>query len=379
MSYPDNSSKDTILYVDDEPTNRLLVEKAMGEFYKIKTFNGGSQFFESNYSESDLVLLDVQMPGKNGYEVCAEMRKCGYEKPILFLSCFTSINDRLMGYEAGGNDYLFKPFDLEELKFKISSNIQNYREKEILKVQLVDANKFAYSTLTNAGELGQVVQFVNTSYVSQSLDDLATVIKETLGVYGLNAVFRLQIENDTRFYSLQDSVINNLEKELLLSYESANKISSFQHRCLLSSRECSLLIKNMPDDEEKAGRFRDHLASVLDAACQQVRFLKSQQKRKESLNEFLNGLRNKTSDLVYNIDNVTSDARNRLDTTMNTIKSEFLDLEFKFDLDANTRQELKDLSTDFQQSLDNVYESFQNIEDQVNALVRTIETFKDEK
>ena len=64
---------------------------------------------------------------------------------------------------------------------------------------------------------------------------------------------------------------------------------------------------------------------------------------------------------------------------MNTIKSEFLDLEFKFDLDANTRQELKDLSTDFQQSLDNVYESFQNIEDQVNALVRTIETFKDEK
>ena len=68
--------------------------------------------------ESDLVILDVMLPGYNGIQVCKEIRKFS-DVPILFLSAKGSTVDRVMGLKAGGNDYLPKPFDLEELLLKV--------------------------------------------------------------------------------------------------------------------------------------------------------------------------------------------------------------------------------------------------------------------
>ena len=88
--------------------------------YEVIGIKSGTEAFEKvkELGESDLVILDVMLPGYNGIQVCKEIRKFS-DVPILFLSAKGSTVDRVMGLKAGGNDYLPKPFDLEELLLKV--------------------------------------------------------------------------------------------------------------------------------------------------------------------------------------------------------------------------------------------------------------------
>jgi len=88
--------------------------------YEVIGIKSGTEAFDNakELGESDLVILDVMLPGYNGIQVCKEIRKFS-DVPILFLSAKGSTVDRVMGLKAGGNDYLPKPFDLEELLLRV--------------------------------------------------------------------------------------------------------------------------------------------------------------------------------------------------------------------------------------------------------------------
>ena len=88
--------------------------------YDVMGIKSGTEAFDNSkeLGESDLVILDVMLPGYNGIQVCKEIRKFS-DVPILFLSAKGSTVDRVVGLKAGGNDYLPKPFDLEELLLRV--------------------------------------------------------------------------------------------------------------------------------------------------------------------------------------------------------------------------------------------------------------------
>lgn len=88
--------------------------------YEVIGIKSGTEAFDNAkvLGESDLVILDVMLPGYNGIQVCKEIRKWS-DVPILFLSAKGTTPDRVVGLKAGGNDYLPKPFDLEELLLRV--------------------------------------------------------------------------------------------------------------------------------------------------------------------------------------------------------------------------------------------------------------------
>jgi two-component system alkaline phosphatase synthesis response regulator PhoP len=88
--------------------------------YEVIGIKSGTEAFDNakDLGESDLVILDVMLPGYNGIQVCKEIRKWS-DVPILFLSAKGTTPDRVVGLKAGGNDYLPKPFDLEELLLRV--------------------------------------------------------------------------------------------------------------------------------------------------------------------------------------------------------------------------------------------------------------------
>jgi len=88
--------------------------------YDVVGIKSGTEAFDNakELGESDLVILDVMLPGYNGIQVCKEIRKFS-DVPILFLSAKGTTPDRVVGLKAGGNDYLPKPFDLEELLLRV--------------------------------------------------------------------------------------------------------------------------------------------------------------------------------------------------------------------------------------------------------------------
>jgi DNA-binding response OmpR family regulator len=110
-----------ILVADDEENlARGIAENLLAEGYRVTTVGDGIAALEEILRGGyDLVVLDVMMPGLDGFAVCAEARRQGIVTPILFLTAKSGVDDRIRGLEAGGDDYLPKPFHLRELLLRV--------------------------------------------------------------------------------------------------------------------------------------------------------------------------------------------------------------------------------------------------------------------
>src|SRR6187549_2233635 len=114
-------SKIKILYVEDEPfLGRIVKESLESRDFEVLMVNDGKlaqAVFEKN--KPDICVLDVMLPSKDGYAIAKDIRKVSPETPIIFVTAKNQTEDVLKGFEVGGNDYLRKPFSMEELIVRI--------------------------------------------------------------------------------------------------------------------------------------------------------------------------------------------------------------------------------------------------------------------
>ena len=118
-----------ILIVDDDPDIRNVLNLLLrGEYATAEAPDGaGAVAYMQQNPETDLVILDVMMPGMDGIETCEKIREHS-NVPILFLTAKSAEEDRLAAYGSGGDDFLTKPFSQPELLAKVSSLLRRYRE-----------------------------------------------------------------------------------------------------------------------------------------------------------------------------------------------------------------------------------------------------------
>jgi two-component system, OmpR family, alkaline phosphatase synthesis response regulator PhoP len=114
-----------IIVVEDERHLAVGIQYNLeGEGYRVTVFGEGPaalKFIEEHITEVDLIILDLMLPGMSGYAVCEAIRRLTWELPILILSARTLAEDRTRGFDLGANQYLQKPFDLEELLSRIKN------------------------------------------------------------------------------------------------------------------------------------------------------------------------------------------------------------------------------------------------------------------
>ena len=131
-----NLFNNTILIVDDTPENIDILAGLLEDFEKKIAINGEDALetaFEAPYP--DLILLDIMMPDMDGYEVCRRLRNDERTKdiPVIFLTAKTSKEDIVKGFEAGGQDYITKPFDARELMERVKTQLELKSQREVLK------------------------------------------------------------------------------------------------------------------------------------------------------------------------------------------------------------------------------------------------------
>ncbi|MGB4725968.1 MAG: HD domain-containing phosphohydrolase [Thermogutta sp.] len=122
-----DSQKPTILVVDDCEVNReILLELLSDEYYVLTVPNGEQALRILPQAAPDVVLLDIMMPGLNGYETCRQIKSgpLGPLTQVILVSGKSSTQERLEGYAAGADDYIVKPFDHEELLAKIGVHLR---------------------------------------------------------------------------------------------------------------------------------------------------------------------------------------------------------------------------------------------------------------
>jgi DNA-binding response OmpR family regulator len=115
-----------ILLVEDEVKLARFVElELQSEGYQITVAHDGiSALTLVRESEPDLILLDWMMPGMTGVEVCRRLRSTGSKVPVIFLTARDEISDRVAGLDAGADDYVVKPFSIEELLARVRSHLR---------------------------------------------------------------------------------------------------------------------------------------------------------------------------------------------------------------------------------------------------------------
>lgn len=118
-------TKRSILIVEDEPMMRSFLKRTLQDEYNIITEENGKYALEWLYKGNlpDLLIVDLQMPEMDGFDFVEYIRRSGFfnRLPIIVLSSRESVEDRLRCFELGANDYLIKPFNPKELKYRINN------------------------------------------------------------------------------------------------------------------------------------------------------------------------------------------------------------------------------------------------------------------
>jgi signal transduction histidine kinase len=127
MDKPAGPPQARILVVDDSSTNLRLLERILAsQGYSVQLASDGTQGLELAQADSpDLILLDIMMPGMNGYEVCERLKTDEQTRdiPVLFISALDATGDKVKAFEAGGEDYVTKPFQHEEVLARVATHL----------------------------------------------------------------------------------------------------------------------------------------------------------------------------------------------------------------------------------------------------------------
>ncbi|MFT6123301.1 MAG: CheY-like chemotaxis protein [Oleiphilaceae bacterium] len=255
------------MIVDDMESNRILLKIILENDFTIVECDSGPKCIEMVENNApDMILLDVNMPEMTGYEVCTTLRKNAETAtlPIIFVSAMDNVEERLAGFEAGGNEYITKPIDPKLLVEKINSNFAHLGEVKEAKDSADYAMKVAMEAMTSSSELGQIIEFVKSSQNVTTLEGIGEKFCEIAQGFGLNA--------SALIYGLPHHYINcsadSMEARVLTKFQNSKEsIVSIGVRTMVRSNSMALLINDMPvDDDTRYGRFKDHLM-VLSSIC----------------------------------------------------------------------------------------------------------------
>ncbi len=352
-----NDTKYKVLVVDDLPENIRVLADALKSEYEVSVAPSGARALEIIDSDEkpDIVLLDVMMPGMDGYEVCKQIREDQSNQfvPVVFVSAADTLEEKLKGYEAGASDYVVKPFSVDEILNKVKLLIESIKVTKQLKTDVNYATKTAMTALTSAGEMGQVIDFFRRSFTCHSLEDMADLLLNNLDNSQLNSVVLLHTQIQ-KIYKALGAPVSPLEIAVIDKLKAEDTIYDFGKRTIINYPGISLLIKNMPlDDAELYGRIKDNIALLVEGASVRISGIETERKAREK-QLALNNLIGVTEKALYDLDKRQKQQRLTSESIMLQLQEELVGSFVTLALDEDQEDKLLDLvSTAAEKEQDN--------------------------
>jgi len=269
-----------ILCVDDEPINVTIMEELLADNYELESVASGQACLDAiERRQPDLILLDVNMPDMDGLETCATIRSdpATMDIPIIFVSALATESELMAGYQAGGDDYITKPFSEEILQRKIEIVL----EAEVKKQRLLEMTDSAVQALLrNQGsmsELDMVVNFLQDCFKQTEFHGLSRVVFNCLGRFDLDSSL-LFLTGSESLYWFSDDIDRPMERQILLSLNSQDRIVRFGSRMAINSSRATILVRNIPLDTEGLTRVTDYLTIIIEGLEAKIKCMEVEQK-----------------------------------------------------------------------------------------------------
>ena len=259
----------TVFVVDDDKTTRLLLESMLGNKYAVEAFGSAESCLDRlTLIQPDLFLLDVGLPGMDGYDLCRAIKglpEAG-SIPVVFISGHDDLDAIMAGYDAGGEDYIVKPFDIAGLSHKIENLRRIEQDKSALLGQARDSDELATLVLANLDEYAVLIKFLRSLNECSNTEETVEAILRSLAAFHLEGAVQIRLRNFEKTFSktgenwpLEIAVINHIR--------TLDRIFEFRTRCAYNFEHITILVTNMPvADADLCGRIRDHLAIAAESA-----------------------------------------------------------------------------------------------------------------
>lgn len=263
-----NEHRLRIFVVEDDPVSQMItIEQLDDPHFEVDAFDSGEDCLAAMDREPDLILMDIEMPGQNGISVCRNLRAAGNSHvQVIFISSHDDLETRLAAYDAGGSDFIVKPFAPEELAKRVQVTERFLQERQALAQQAQFAQQTAFTAMSSMGEMGVALQFLRTSFTCPNPEKLASALFEALGQYGLQGMVEIRDGAGRHCYS-SSGVCTPLEASILVHASRMDRIFQFRDRLAINYPRITLLVPNLPlDNPDFVGRSRDNLAIVAEGA-----------------------------------------------------------------------------------------------------------------
>lgn len=268
-----------VFVVDDDLVIREVLSATLDGVCLVQTFASAESCLDALAGERpDLFLLDVAMPGMDGFALCRRLKDDWdtQDIPVIFVSASDDPETRLLCYEAGGEDFIQKPFDPAELLSKINVASRLLAEKKALREQAGYAQRTAMTAMVSMGELGVVLQFLSKSFGCNSVEELAAAVLDATRQYDLQSALQMRMGDAVLTLSANGRNLP-LEVSVLNHVRDSGRIFQFKSRCVFNYGGVTLLINNMPlVDSDRCGRIRDNGALLAEGADARLRAIETE-------------------------------------------------------------------------------------------------------
>lgn len=256
-----------VLIVDDDKTwQAFLTASLESEYDIVSAYDGAIGLKLASEWMPDTIFLDIEMPVKNGYEVCTALKANPMLRaiPVIFLSSKSSLQEKITGFQLGADDYLIKQSEPELILAKAARSIGLYNEKKLLDEKAIGAQVLAFEAMNSSADLGRSVRFAERTYAMDSFDKLAEGLFQTMAEFGLETSVMFLSASGPQFYAHNKYELSPLEKDMFLAIHQEGRFCDFGIRTFCNFKGVSLLIKNMPEsDPERYGRIKDTVPWIL--------------------------------------------------------------------------------------------------------------------
>lgn len=260
----ERNGKKTVMVVDDNPVTRSTIETVLeDQFEVIQAESGADCLMQVATFPPDLILLDIEMPGLDGYQTCEKLRQT-HSMPIVFVSARGSVDERVKAFQVGGDDFIVKPFDGEILFHKVQRILAPHTLAATLEVQKDTMQAMAMDLLAITVEGKELLNFVIDSLNCQHFEDLADRTVDLMKRYGLDCILEIRHSEGISRRTTSNG-ISPLDESLLGNLPDQIGLFAFKQRLLINQHSVSLMVPNMPTAPETADRLKNNLLTVVSA------------------------------------------------------------------------------------------------------------------
>lgn len=361
-----------ILVVDDSPQALIAHRTLLARQFDVITAENGEQALELCHQRTpDLILLDIEMAGMDGIEVCRRLREWA-TIPIIFATAHEGIMEHIQAYDAGGDDLLIKPVKAEILLRKVTRAIVRHRKAVQLDEEKDSLQKMAMSFLSTMGQNGALLSFMRASVGCRSHTALAENLLATTRELGVTCSIMIR-HNGGRTIVTASGEPTPIEISILEQATGMGRLFQFRQRLVVNYDRVSIIIADMPaesEDADRAGQLRDNIAILAEAAealCDNVDMRLESMARAEQLQLALGSattgirsVRRKYLATVADVRMILSQLEDKVVqrfTWLGISHEQEADIGGEIDRSVRSALELLSEGSDFDQELDHVFDA----------------------